>query len=572
MAFGNNTIWQVQQDGSDTANGGGFNAGNSNMAGDLAATSANTASPVVTSASYNFVSRDEGHWLFIKSGTNWLAGWYQIASTSSNAATLSAAAGAGVLVKNTKYPETVTTATGCATTASPTSGTWTIDYSQAASAGIAFTDMVIDGTTNTKFTSSGNPVGKNMIGNIISVTSGTGFTVQRVEVVSTATTTATCDKSLGTLSSTGGNGGLGGGFATPGGASSVAIGGNMIMIKGNVSDTPFTQTSTSANVAGGRLGTFSGSGTSDPSYVVGYYTTRTFSNTDSTHLPILRAGINSGIAVLAHTSLYVYNLNFDNPSAYTSCYAIQVDSNYNSIKNVSITGYARGIDITGSRTVFTDVSAVSCTYGFYINSATNCAFIACTCKDCGDSFYNIGFRDVLYACSAENTTTGHAFTLIQGPTLIGCVAYKTATGKDGFNIATSGQADPSILINCLAHTCGGSTGYGFNNGTGPGLGERLLNCAGYSNGSGGTTHLSTGITAYPTTNIGFVACTSDPLNNVASHDFTLASGSQLLNAGWPTSFKNVVGTNYPNIGMFTNQVTSGSSVVGWNPFMEVMGA
>src|SRR5579859_4628846 len=80
------------------------------------------------------------------------------------------------------------------------------DYSQQNAAQVAYTDMVIDGTTNTKFTSALNPVTAAHVGNIINVTSGTGFTVQRVQIVSQAAGVATCDKSLGTLSSTGGHG------------------------------------------------------------------------------------------------------------------------------------------------------------------------------------------------------------------------------------------------------------------------------------------------------------------------------------------------------------------------------
>src|SRR3990170_5685443 len=96
------------------------------------------------------------------------------------------------------------------------------DYSQQAAAQIAYTDMVIDGTTNTKFTSAANPVTAAHVGNIVNVTGGTGFTVQRVQIVSQAAGVATCDKSLGTLGSTGGTGNLGGAFLTIGAAISGA--------------------------------------------------------------------------------------------------------------------------------------------------------------------------------------------------------------------------------------------------------------------------------------------------------------------------------------------------------------
>lgn len=232
MAFGAATVWDVRAAGSDN-NGGGFNLGNANFATDLAATSGTGNSPVVSSASYTFVAGDVGALVYVKSGTNWTPGLYPIASVSAGAATLSAAIGAAMLVR-TNIPEALNTVAGCATTASPTAGTWGLCYCKQDVAKITFTDMII-GVTTTQFTSVTNPVGYNMVGNIINVTSGTGFTVQRVEVVSFTVSglIATCDKSLGTAASTGGNGKLGGGLATIGTAVGVMLstGGNTLMLQ-----------------------------------------------------------------------------------------------------------------------------------------------------------------------------------------------------------------------------------------------------------------------------------------------------------------------------------------------------
>lgn len=206
MALSPYTTWEARSTGAST-NGGAFNTTNANFATDLTATSGNTSSPIVSSASYNFVAGDVGAFVFIKSGTNWLPGWYQIASVASNAATLTASIGSANLFAGASV---LNTAAGVASVASPTAGTWGVDYSQQAAAQFAFTDLVIDGTTNTKFTSAAKPVGKNFIGNIMQVTGGTGFTTGYFEIVSTVTTTATCDRSLGTLSSTGGTANLGG--------------------------------------------------------------------------------------------------------------------------------------------------------------------------------------------------------------------------------------------------------------------------------------------------------------------------------------------------------------------------
>jgi hypothetical protein len=205
MSLSANTVWEVRTTGS-SSNSGGFNVGNANMPTDLAATSATGSSPVVSSASYNFVSGDVGAWLFIKSGTNWVPGWYQIASVSAGSATLTASVGSVSLYGGSTVQNT---SAGCATTASPSSGTWAVDYSQQASAQFAYTDLVI-GSTTTQLTSSGHPFGVNCVGNLIQVASGTGFTTGWYEVVSVSSAIATMDRAVGTASSTGGHGSLGG--------------------------------------------------------------------------------------------------------------------------------------------------------------------------------------------------------------------------------------------------------------------------------------------------------------------------------------------------------------------------
>jgi hypothetical protein len=178
-------------------NGGSFITTGATFPTDGAAAGGNGSAPVFTSASYTFVAADVGAYVYIQSGTNWTPGRYLITAVNAGAATLQGP---------------------CATVASPTSGTFGVDYSTMPSARIAFTDLVIGGTS-TQFTSAAHPVGKNFVGNVLAVNNGPGFTVQRVAILSTSGTTATCDKSLGVASSTGGSGNLGGAadsFVAPG--------------------------------------------------------------------------------------------------------------------------------------------------------------------------------------------------------------------------------------------------------------------------------------------------------------------------------------------------------------------
>lgn len=178
MATAATTLWSLNASATaSNVNGGGFNPGNANMVADLTtdANTANTASPIVSSATYAFVAGDVGHWLYIKSGTNWTPGFYPIVSVAAGKATLNAAIGAAVqlfAVYNQYLPSTVV---GCATVGTPTAGTFTIDYSQSTAAIIAsVTDFssVGSSTTMTSATAGFTPV---MVGNYYrQTTTGTG--------------------------------------------------------------------------------------------------------------------------------------------------------------------------------------------------------------------------------------------------------------------------------------------------------------------------------------------------------------------------------------------------------------
>ena len=209
------TVWELNASATaSNVNAGGFNTQNANFLTNLACTSATGTTPSCTSASLNFVAGHNNHWLFIRSGTNWntsgaaTAGggcYWKITSTAANAATLDAAVGAGVCLSsgtmvNDLQKWLVNTSAGVASVASPTSGTFGLDYSQATAAGVAITDGVI-GVTTTEVTSVLTPVDVSWVGNLLHTNSGSGCTVGWYEVVSVSGTTATVDRSLGTAAS-----------------------------------------------------------------------------------------------------------------------------------------------------------------------------------------------------------------------------------------------------------------------------------------------------------------------------------------------------------------------------------
>lgn len=84
------------------------------------------------------------------------------------------------------------------------------DFSQQNAVQVAYTDLVIDAVTNTNVTSAAFPFGATHVDNLVAITGGTGFTVGIFHVVSVAGAVATLDRAVGTLSSTGGIGNLGG--------------------------------------------------------------------------------------------------------------------------------------------------------------------------------------------------------------------------------------------------------------------------------------------------------------------------------------------------------------------------
>lgn len=539
MAFASTSIIQCDSAGDDTNNAGLFDPANASMATDLAATSATGSSPVVTSASYTFVAGDVGHYLYLKSGTNWTPGWYRIASVSAGAATLDAAIG-NVWLSVLNLPVSVSTVAGCATTASPTAGTWTVDYSINSASRYTFTDLVIDGTTNTKFTSAANPVGVNFVGNAISVTSGTGFTAQRVQVVSVSGTTATCDKSLGTLSSTGGNGRLGGALASPGLGSSLAIASHLMMVKAAT----YT-VSNSSNVAGGRL-TYGGKA------IVGYSTNRTLWNTDTK--PVLQPSANSvTIFTQNNDSITLANLEFAGNSK-TSITAITgFVSNNAIVHRCKISGVATGVSLNQvGVVVFCDVSASTSA----ITTGIGSVVYGCDVHD--GSGITIGSTGgggqggYVAHTNVYNITAGgaHGISLGSNCQAIHCTVDNLtgATAANGIHFSSGNNGAQAINCVCTGIQPVSGNGYGFGaaGGVTPSFSNRLINCAGYNNKTANydPATLPVGL------NLGFVALSGLPYPGSGNFapNATAGAGALLRAAGILGLFPAGTTTGYPDIG------------------------
>ena len=219
------SLMEVQATGSDN-NSGLFDT-QATMTSTLSATSANTASPVVTASNYTFTANDVGHFLYVKPSGTWKCGWYKIASVTSGAATLIASVGS--VFGGDKQPNTTV---GISINATDSSGTWAVDYTQKNTSLISYTDLVA--VTASQLTSAANPFTPNLIGNSIQILSGTGFPPNIYIINSLTGSAANFHINFATPGSTGGTGNLGGALATVHKACGmVGISINYVYVKGS---------------------------------------------------------------------------------------------------------------------------------------------------------------------------------------------------------------------------------------------------------------------------------------------------------------------------------------------------
>lgn len=383
------------------------------------------------------------------------------------------------------------------------------DRSQQAAAFKTYTDLVIDGTTNTDMTSAAQPFTSADIGNIVNITSGTGFTVQRVQIISIPSgVIARVDKSLGTLGSTGGNGKLGGALATPGTAGGLMVAGNTLHIKAGT----YTITSASTNVAGGCVSLLAG-GVTTPVQVIGYQT----AHRDGGTRPLLQASGISTFSVITAAS-----------------------GNGTSVENVNVDGAS----LTSARGFST------------VGLAYKCKAVNCT---------NSGFGGVLLAISCEATGCSTA-TAFSSTTAIGCVAYSntfSGFGSVSQNCISANNSGASshgfdTTNRCQNCTAYGNGGNGFNHTAGANLSgpwinclsvgnagwqfassatdaiQRLIGCAAKADGSGA---FDSDFTAANLINC--VTLTADPFTNAEGGDFSL---NNIAGAGASCQLAGLLGT------------------------------
>jgi len=532
MALAATTIHEVRTTGDDTNNGGAFDPGQTaGMLTDGAATSANTSAPVFTSASYSFVAGDAGAWLFIASGTNWTPGWYQIASVSGGAATLTATAGSAVIgPTSTMSPST---ATGCATVASPTSATWSIDYSQQAAAQFTYTDLASAGAGLT-VSSAAKPFAKQHVGNSIVITGGTNFTAGRYVIASVAASVATVvgPGNITTGAGANGTGGMGGSFASGGALGGILVASNRIFLKTGT----YTVTSASTNVANGCMSI----GVASIS-LCGYDTVRgdlDALGATGTRPTIVANGVITTFTLINHTTFngQFRNLILDGNSR-TSSRGLTVSADY--VYNVKGQNFTNGAfngpgEYDGC---FATACATQPAFVFGQGVYRNCVASGNSVTGFSSSQNLVAFHGCISAGNTGASSDGFAASGSQ-VSVVNCASY--GNGRDGVRLThTTG---PSRVENTIVE---GNSGFGVNVSN---VFTALINNAYYNNTSGAQSLAS----ATRRMDIGGVTLTASPFTNAAGGDFSLntsaGGGAACRAAGFPGVFPNGTTTGYVDIG------------------------
>lgn len=567
MAFAAGTIWQNWSTGA-VGNGGAFDPTNANFATDLAVdtNTGNTASPIVSSASYNFAAGDVGAWVFVQSGTGWTPGWYKIASVAANKATLTGTIGTAVLYStvitsmNYHRPNGLNTVAGCCG-ASSTGGVWSIDYSQQTAALYTYTDLII-GADTTTFTSVGHPVGPNIVGNTINITSGTGFTVQRVQVISFTLSglVGTADKSLGTTASTSGNGALGGAIGSSSTLTALTqalVAGNKVYIKATGTYTLTVTTTVTATVKGDTTsGRISVEGfTTYPGQLDGRPVITSATNSvalltindndfwEFVHLKLTHTAATRGGAFTTTAAV-------SSPLWIKDCIIDGCLNLFASSTNMSVM-YVEGCEI---------MNTTSATAAFSASSNGTYMFFGCDIHDnAGDGVRTTGNTTVaLRGCIFDTNVVGYNCNSTSNAatvTITSCTFVDNTS--DGIKIASNTGINTLELENNII---GNNGGWGINNldtqaETDPNVRINRNNAFGWPNTSGAYTGLAGGR--------GEITLTADPFTNRAGRDFSLnntAGGGALVRAtAFPTTFPAGTTLSYRDIGAAQHQDSGGTT-------------
>lgn len=383
------------------------------------------------------------------------------------------------------------------------------DYSQQDAAQYNYTDLVIDGTTNTKVTSASHNFVTADVGNIINITAGTGFTTGRYEIVSVASNAATLDRAVGTLGSTGGTFYVGGAVIKLSDITSAVVAGNTVWVKAGTYTDNVTLVTDVATVM---------------TFYNGYNTTRG-DNPTGTNRPKIEPSSGTCMAMSARKGMIVKNFVFSGSGgASTGWYSDSSSGGTITVVNCQARNCS-GTGFNGGGGHYIQCEANNNGAGGFYTTISNGGMSGMHCyshDNTGMGFGATNAQNVVFDFSIADSNTNHGFYPSYGSAgFVGCIAYNnTGASSDGFvNIGNiNNYVSARQTINCISVNNGR---YGFN-----GAGDnKLINYNCY-NGNG-TAGLN-GITA------GANDVTSSPsFTDAANGDFSFAAGSPCIDAGFP---------------------------------------
>jgi len=441
---------EVRVDGQRN-NSAGFDKDSGTLLTDLRTSTGSSTYPIVSSNSYPFITSDIGHWLYVRAGTNWYPGWYQITGLSGTSAIVDA--NIGTCIKVSYLSGTAVTIPfgpaiypGIGFTNNLSAGSWTVDYTQSGTAKTFGIDLIVS-ATNTRVFSPSYIFQNSDIGNSIRVYSPSGWTNGLYYITGIAGTMANLSSSPGTAGTTDGYWTLGGAVNHPNYTINGFQDGGVWIRAGTYTS------STGYNLAQGT-------------FVWGYNTYRgdapkaddrpliTTSAPNTTLISGSGANIMNSFAFLRVAGTGYTNVNgFSNGNSRNQmmfCKATDCVTGF-SLSNAGL--YLEAVNcVTGfsGGTAYGCV-AIGCTTGFTYGLGANCSFniaIGCT----------TGFSTadtVLHNCIAHNCRTGF-ITNNLGSYYVSCIASTCAV--NGFNI--NGQWNHRY-ISCASYLSPNSTSNGY---------------------------------------------------------------------------------------------------------------
>lgn len=415
-----------------------------------------------------------------------------------------------------------------------------------AAGGTYTNDLAATNVANSVLTSASRNFVAADVGNVIHITAGTKFVAGWYTIISVATNAATLDRNCTdtTGNASAGSGYLGGTFLTVGGAGVAHVGSNKIWVK--YSSGYYTATSTSANVANGKISLTAGAAAT-PTVLRGYETTR---GDETANRPTFAWGVNA---------LNSYLVTLNSPSAVENLVINGQAATYSQTGGIySSGGVARHCRLTELLAATNNIGVLllhdcevdNCTGGTNTFSQGGGGaliyLVDCWIHDNTDT-YVLGQQTTLYVSNcvfhnggsnADIRTTGATAIFVDH-----CTFY--ASGVNAIAVTTA----PAFMTiqNCHFQETGGaaislSAAYGS---------VRLVNNSFYSN-TGGNYDTS----KIPADNIiGTVAITvGDPLVNAASHDFrpnaTANRGALMRGTGFPQAYTGNATANKSDIGAY----------------------